>query len=48
MARVRVTSWGYQKCTSGINGCVVSSDGVLKLEFWMIKVVKDVIEDIWW
>ena len=29
-----------------VNGRVVSSDGVLKLEFWMIKVVKDMIEDI--
>ena len=28
-----------------VNGRDVSSDGVLKLEFWMIKVVKDMIED---
>ena len=29
-----------------VNGRVVSSDDVLKLVFWMIKVVKDMIEDI--
>ena len=29
-----------------VNGRDVRSDGVLKLEFWMIEVVKDMIEDI--
>ena len=29
-----------------VNERDVSSDGVLKLEFWMIEVVKDMIEDI--
>ena len=29
-----------------VNGRVVSCDCVLKLEFWMIEVVKDMIEDI--
>ena len=29
-----------------VNGRVVSSDDVLKLVFWMIEVVMDMIEDI--